>query len=293
MRGTMKIFLYEISKRISIEGAINRINSLPMQDRVRDISGYDMKLEEVSSGKVSGNAVWLMDFCKHRDSGPGLAKTDAKIQGFNLAADEAFGEMTATLYDPASHFIAIQYNHYGPRAGSIAKYISEFVSGKQLIFEPRLKDDVLAEIERKRYNASFSFRYSSTLLTKDHMKKLAMSTLVDGLERMGENVGEVEITVRKKRYSRGMMGQIPLMKCLLQISSEVDGAIKSAKVKGAMSPGDEPELLDILNAKISDERGGLTANPRTKMYAFEDRCRLLKASFRSWKESGIITTELR
>jgi len=293
MRGKMKMFLYEISNQISIVDAINRIKSLPMQDRVRNISGYDMKLEEVSCSQINGDDIFLMDFCKHRNSGPGLAKTDAKIQGFNLATDEAFGEMTAALYDPATHFIAIQYNHYGPRAGSIAKYLSKFVRGKRLTFEPRLKDDVLAEIEKKQYNASFSFRFAPAHLTKEHRKKLAMSTTIKDLEQMGENVGEVEITVKKGRDSKGMMGQIPFMKSLLGISTEAGGAIKSAKVKGAMTPEDEPELLDILNAKISDERGGLAANPRTKMYAFEDRCELLKASFRSWKQSGIITTGLR
>ena len=295
----MKIFLYEVGGRASIEKTIADIGNREMWERVENISGSKIKLEEVKEEKIAGSNVFLMDFCKHREAGPGRAKDNEEIRGFDLEEDEAFGEMTAALYDPKTNFIVIQYNHHGPRAGSIAEYFSRFsADDSQVEFHPRLKDNILAEIDKKQYNTKLSFSYSSALLTRAHREELGMSSILINLEKVaGGEVGEVEITFKKARGGRHnkMEGQTSFIKKLLRISKDKNNGecLKSAKVVGGMTPEDKPELLDILNAKITEERTGLVRDKKTKMYTFKSRCKLLAGSFESWRESGIITSGLR
>ncbi len=290
MNEKMKIFLYEVSEQTPVIETIHHIKNLDLEDRVKNISGYDMKLEEIEDRRIGSSTVILMDFCKHRQSGPGRAKRDQKIQGFDLEQDEAFGEMTTVLYDPETHFIVIQYNHYGPRAGAIASYLSEFFKS-QVTFKPRLRDDVLAEIDKKQYNTSLSFSYSYATLTEEHGKLLGIAAILNNTETFGDNIGEVVITVKKKRGSYSKMeNQTGFLKKILRfVNNNDEGVIKSARVKGAMTPEDEPELLDLINAKISEEREGLVKDEETKMYSFQSRCKLLIRSFKSWKKSGVIT----
>lgn len=287
MNVKMKIHLYEVNQPMG--NAIQKIKDYAMEERVKNVSGYDMKMEEIKTEKHNGNNVFLMDFCKHRDSGPGRAKRDEKIQGFDLGEDEAFGEMTAALYDPTTNFIVVQYNHYGPRAGSIAIYLSEFAT-EQFIFSPRLKDDILAEIDKKQYNTSLELSYATASLTEFHKKELGIDTILNNTEAaMGSNIGEVKIIIKKPRGKhKKMENQNSLLKKIFRISSDDDSPITSAKVTGAMTPEDEPEILDILKAKIVDEREGLKIDQSTKMYSFDSRCKLLKQSFLSWKELDII-----
>ena len=293
----MKMYLYEVSEQISIEDVINNIRDREMKERVKPISDYTMKLEEIERTPESDSKMFLMDFCKHRASGPGRAKKDEKIKGFDLGEDEAFGEMTAALYDPKTHFIIIQYNHYGPRAGAIADYLSSFNNGSNgpFLFQPRLRNDVLAEIDKKQYNHLLSFALSPANLTEAHKNKLGMGIIIDNLAILGGNIGEIQITLKKKRGKYGKMeNQKSFLRGIYEIfQSDSQDAIKSAKVSGSMTPEDAPEILDILNAKIFQEFDGLIVDKKTKLYSFNSRCKLLIKAFKIWKESGIITSKLR
>lgn len=291
MSGMMKIFLYEVKGRKSIVDTIQRIHGLPMEERVHRVSDCDMKMEEFHEQNRGGSNVFFMDFCKHRTSGPGRAKADEKTKGFDLADDEAFGEMTAALYDPETHFVVVQYNHYGPRAGGIADYFSMFQQDDRVVFEPRIRDDISAEIDKKQYNRSMSFSYSTAALTKDH-DVLGVGAALEALGLLGKNVAEVEIIVKKGRgKAPKMQDQGSFMRLFRRLSTGDNALFKSAKVHGAMTEEDKSEFLDILNAKVSDERDGLVKDKETQMYSFQSRCELLGKSFAAWKSSGIITPD--
>lgn len=189
MSEKMKIFPYEIRDRVPITPTLQKIDSRPLAARVRSVSGYKMKMEVLDQQKVGGSPVFFMDFCKHRPSGPGLAKATAKTTGFNLGRDESFGEMTAVLYDPKTSFVVVQYNHYGPRPGSIAAYISLFQQANHIVFQHKLKSNVHAEIDKKQFNTSVSFAYSLAALTPDHKKALGILAALDSLEIPGIGAG--------------------------------------------------------------------------------------------------------
>ena len=286
MSTKMKILLYEVSRRISLVEAIEAAAVLNIKDRIRRISNNEMKLEQV----IKWAGCFIMDFCKHRDSGPGRAKRDREVQGFGLDKDEAFGEMTAALYDPETHFLVIQYNHYGPRPGSIGKYLSHFGNYPPVKLKPRLRDNVLAEIDRKQYVKELSFAYSAAALTEEHRKKIGMLTALNVLESMVDNIAEVKITFKAKHNI--MREAASFMKKIVGINEDQEEAIKSASMKGSETLEAEPEFLNLLKATICETREGLERDEETQMYSFESRYRLLIKSFESWKRSGIITSNI-
>ena len=290
MSKEMKIYLYEVNNGEFMTDAINSVKNLAMEERVRVVSGNDMKLETIQVPTKSNGGVFFMDFCKHRDSGPGLAKKNAFTTGFNLASDEAFGEMTCVLYDPQTHFIVSQYNHYGPRPSAIAEYLSIFFDNKEeCTFDSVLKEDVAAAIDEKQYNSSLSFGISLPHLTEEHKKRLGIGEALNNLIK-GENVVNVEIVIKKERgRSEKMTEQKPFLHRLFSMSGEGDSPVTMAKVKGARTPEDKPEILDLINARVVDERSGLIKDPGTQMYSFQSRCKLLTESFNAWKEAGVIT----
>ena len=286
MTAKMKIFLYEVSPGIPLVEAIEDLDQLNMEDRVQHVGNNDMKLEQIVK-KAKG--IFIMDFCKHRDSGPGRAKKDRAIQSFDLDDDEAFGEMTAALYDSKTHFIVIQYNHYGPRSGSIGKYLSYFGDYPSVKLKPRLKDNILEEIDRKQYVKELLFEYSAAALTKEHREKMGMTNVLNKLESTIDDIAGVKIILKAKRTKTGKAASF--MKRILGIIEEQDDAIKSAGIKGSETPEDKAEFLNILNATIYEEREGLERDENKQMYSFESRSRLLMESFNSWKKSGIITAD--
>ena len=285
MNEKMKIFLYEASPGISLVEAIKDVEQLGMEKRVRHVANNDMKLEQIVTPM---RGIFAMDFCKHRDSGPGRAKRNKEIQSFELGEDEAFGEMTAVLYDSKTHFLVIQYNHYGPRPGSIGKYFSHFGNHPSVKLEARLKDDILAEIDRKQFVKEASFSYSTAALTKEHREKIGMLATLGKLESTIDNIAEVKIIFKAKR--NGMAGAKTLMTKIFRISEDQEDAIKSAGIRGSETLEDELEFLNILKATIYEEREGLKRDEKTHMYSFESRYKLLIQSFNSWKRAGIITS---
>ncbi|MDA7955895.1 MAG: hypothetical protein MPK34_01465 [Gammaproteobacteria bacterium] len=291
MNDTMKILLYKIEEMVSIEDTVRDIADLAMQDRICRVSNYDMKMEELVEEKVNRTPVLLMDFCKHRDTGPGLATKNEKTKGFDLEDDQAFGEMTAILYDPKTAFVAIQYNHYGPRPGTIADYISQFQPDARVSFLPRIRDDIAREIEKKQYNSELSVTYSTAIFSEsDEARNLFLDA--DALGNFGTHIGEVTIIVKKGRGKFAkMQNQVPFLQRIFRMNDDGNTSLKSAKVTGAMTEEDKPEVLDILSAKVFDEREGLEIDPKTQMYSFTSRCRLLRDAFAAWKSKGIITAD--
>ena len=293
MSDKMKIHPYEIKDRVSIVSTIQGIDRLPLARRLRPVYGYNMKMETLTQQKVGNSTVFFMDFCKHRLSGPGRAKVTAKTTGFKLGRNEAFGEMTAILYDPATAFVVAQYNHYGPRPGSIAAYISLFHGGNNITFLHCLKPNVLAEIDKKQFNTSVSFEYSPAALTEAHRNSLGIFAGLDSLELPGSGTGSIQMTFKKKRGKFPKMhGQVEFLKGLYQMVSAADSPITLARVDGAMNEDEKTTFLDLVKAKISDEREGVVINPTTQLPSFASRCDLLAEAFSDWKSAGIITSDV-
>ena len=201
MADEMKINLYEVENHSDIEMVLNEIKDMDLKNRVRLVNGYDMKLEEIKTETYEGVKIYLMDFSKHRISGPGRSAPDKITQDFSLQPDEGFGEMVATLYVSLGEnaYILIQYNHYSCRAGSIAKYLNE-MGDINCFFKPSLKDDILAKMNSSKYGKTYKFSYATEHLTPEHKKYLGVGGALDTIEEKAANhIGTVSMAFKKNK----------------------------------------------------------------------------------------------
>jgi hypothetical protein len=122
----VKIHAYQIlqSGDIPLDEVFAHINALPLERRLREISGSPLRLETANKTGTS----WYLDFTGIRHEGPGRASADSPVSDFDLADTEGFGHETAACFDAASGFMTLQYNHIGPRSSRIRNYLFGFVN---------------------------------------------------------------------------------------------------------------------------------------------------------------------
>lgn len=147
------VHLYQIltaDKSKPIEQLLEEVQDWPLESRLRSINNRDMRLDHVER---AANGLWMLDFTVLRfDNGPGRASKHSPLRDFDLQEGEGFGEGTAAIYDSASGYIALQYNHYGARSAAICAYLSTLddkPSGYE--FRISLNDTALARL-RKNLN---------------------------------------------------------------------------------------------------------------------------------------------
>jgi hypothetical protein len=116
----MKIYAYKVLNEHPdtkpFEQALKDYADKPLPERLIDHGSVRLRLEDYRSR----NGLLELNFVSMRlGSAPVRVAEDRPVAEINLEEDEFFGEETACLYDPASRYLLIQYNHYGPRISGI------------------------------------------------------------------------------------------------------------------------------------------------------------------------------
>ncbi len=109
----MKMHAYQVvvTNGPSAGDLLRRIDETPFEQRIRRTGGGDVRLDDL---RVE-DGLWLLDCVKHRvGHAPGIASTTARVQGVTLEEGQTFAEETAALYDEATGYMVVQYNHHGP-----------------------------------------------------------------------------------------------------------------------------------------------------------------------------------
>ncbi|WP_157776548.1 DUF6731 family protein [Nitratireductor aquibiodomus] len=117
----MKIHAYEAAQKgpRTLEELLRCIHRQPLENRFY-LGEEGIRLEDV----VERDGLWFADFVAPRGGhGPGKMKRSRPLEGIQLQEDERFGEDTGMVYDPATRYAAVQYNHFGPRIKAIENYL--------------------------------------------------------------------------------------------------------------------------------------------------------------------------
>ena len=135
----VNIHAYKVVPRgeLSLDQVLVHINEIPLEDRLRTISGGDIRLEVAQK---TGH-IWTLDFGGMRPDGPGRASRVTPISDFDMAEDEGFAQETGAVFDLRSGFLALQYNHFGPRHGRIQSYLFRFSRSLSGLEEDVSSDD--------------------------------------------------------------------------------------------------------------------------------------------------------
>ena len=276
----MKIILYEnklFGSKHPLEDALKSCKSLPLADR--EMGADDKKIFLETCQKQQG--CYKMDFTlRRREHGPGLSKPGQTTRDFVLNPDEGFGEQTAAVYDPVHERVAVQYNHYGPKATAIARYLNEFSQeGSRFGWVPILHRDAVAKLARSPIERRLKATVATDGLTdEDHANNVALGSILNMREQT--HAGTVNLTLSLGRGKRGR--SLDLEEYVRNFLSAGEDVVKKLSVE-IINEDDGVEFLDFLGCKVVAEidNNHLTRTPGLR-YTFKSRVNAIERQLREW-----------
>lgn len=199
-----------------------------------------------------------MDFTYRRvTNGPGYSAPGVDTADFDIEKDAGFGEQTAIVYDPDQEYVAVQYNHHGPRAGVIAEYFSHFSDGQQTdhySWDPAIRKDVYAKLQRSAQQTKLRLRVDASTINDEMLKNNVALNAVQTL-RNTTNAGYVEIILSQGEDRRGgPLGSIrEIIRALVPHKEQPDAYLKKLEVGVKDQVDSSTEILDILKHRVVED----------------------------------------
>ena len=217
------------------------------------------------------------------DHGPGRAPLAKPLTGFDLGEDEGFGEQTGLLWDPATKYCLIQYNHFGPRAAAIAEYIALWDHEMPIDFEfvPKIDGTVHSKIKHKGIVRKFSMSVAPKMLSDSDYE--AGSPLLSAVKGLGKTAADlITITVSVRGKSSGLDVSLPDMASWVKRlgGGNEDSPIGSAWATAKTNPGEAAEVLDLLSPQIKTDLK--ISSGVDRRYSVKDRWAALERARTGW-----------
>jgi hypothetical protein len=271
----------------ALQEVLTKISALPLKDRLKNKGWSPIRLESVVS-PTTGGTLWKLDFCRLRSEGPGRASNTQQATSFDLADGERFAEETAALYDEGSGFMVLQYNHYGPRAGGIADYLSLFVKqgeGYDLLIQ--LDPSAQARFKNKTIFSRFAFRVAPARLSQSWRNKNV--AMLDAINMQQKSFGAdwVEVVVSMEAGSSGTLKIKDKLKAILGLANEASDAVTELKASGRTAAGESLDEVNLLTEKLEEvyKKVPLDDGRRLEQAARWGR---LQDAYDKWKAAKVI-----
>lgn len=282
----MKVFLYrvELSDRsIPFENAIREIHATALQRRNILLNGETIRMEHYALHRD----LTFCDFVKLRfNHGPGRAGMNNPITGFDLAADEGFGEETAMVYDPLTQYAAIQYNHYGPRPKAIEDYLNTLPNlGLYCRFLPRYDEDLQRRLGEVRIYRKLDIALATRFLNaQDHAEGLPLQRAIELSQEVGADMVEVTLSVTRGRarqlIHRNIRNILDWVSRRQAILGEEDRLVDKCILTARRNEEDASEVLDLLAQRLMLDPEVIAGGDRR--YPRQNRYNAVEHSFRHW-----------
>lgn len=281
----MKIHAFKVKKEDGSAELVDVLKQIgaeaKLEKRIRIVNRAELRIDSIELR----DGVWFMDFVKFRQTqGPGRGKKKAKTEGFEFKRGESFAEETAALFDPASGYILVQYNHSGVRAGSISQYLSDYDGAATNIYNLDIKYDPETErkLQQKAIKKSLSFRIDVTQMTAQDLKD---GVPLEQAIALGRDCSAGQISVELAAggtRDNGLKGKIAAtLQALQKIAGNNPSAIQSVKVGGKASADDAIEVLDLLTQRLSVEFSDIKPGIDLRL-PLEDRWKGLTRARNGW-----------
>ncbi len=294
----LKVHGYHVAPRqdVPLTQVLEFISNLQLARRLISVFGVPTRLESCREKR----GFWLLDFTLIRDKGPGRSSPAEETQDFELAEGEGFGEETAALFDPATGFMTLQYNHYGPRSARIQAYLNAMarraVNPQQHGHAP---DDpygfdlnpllTAAAIERlddfelvKSISASF---YVPGVRARPEARRRSISGFLDLPLTGGAEQLKFKISAgRKKENHLSKSRVVQAVRELLGSPDDLSDLTVIAK-RNEDAPS---EPIDFLDARVEADEAIVADGSR---YPRRERQRALARVFKEWRDAGLLNVQ--
>lgn len=275
----------------TLEHVLELIHSMPLENRLRQLSGGRQIRIETVERPTTRKPYWLLDFTRLRfEHGPGRASPRKPVQGFDLADGDGFGEETAVLYVPKSNHLVMQYNQFGVRHGAMEAYFSmidpDHFDGFEIV--PSLDPLVEAKLAKADLFSRLTLRIAPARVSESLRKKnVSLSRALEIAEQFGAPQLEISLSVGHTKASLGkhaVRGAINFAQRLLASDAE---SITHASVVGKDSDDAEAkaEVLDLITPRLKVEFDDLELGSDLR-FTQRSRFRALERAYAGWR--GII-----
>lgn len=289
MRGKMKVHLFKVVQHDlsdPLEDLLKAIRGDDLEARLRMIGSHEIRVEDI---KKTREGLWLMDFVKFRNEhGPGRAHRTKPITGFDFEADEAFGEETAALYDPAHKCMLVQYNHSGVRSGSIQQYLCQYDASKANLYDLAVVFD--HETERKLASKTFFSRLAvsmavSRLTEADRDAGIPLSEAIGIGGEYGAKQVSLTLSMGPGKHNGLDSGEIKnALRWVKKLLRTEDDAITRAEVTCKENADGIAEVLDLIHQRLTLGFDDINKGADLR-YPLDERWERLIRAHRGWSNT--------
>jgi hypothetical protein len=281
----MKVHLYRVEQTAGtnpFSSVLRTLEPMALADRKKRVRGQDIRVEDISNRRHK----WFIDIGRLRfDHGPGHARRDQPIEDFRLDRDAGFGEEVAALFDQDSGFIAIQYNHFGVRAGTLEDYFNEFAneSSDEYKFEMTFDREVHRRLQDKTIFKTLTFGVVPQRV--DEGDFAANTSLADAIS-IGRRAGANSVTVKLSmgQGGRGALSPTVVQRAITALQRKLsrdEDAVTKLEVRAKDDMESEAEVIDLIQPRLSTVIEGLEVGPGLRV-SREDRYEALSRAMRGW-----------
>jgi len=249
----MKIHYFRAETQEGGEDAkhvLTRIKNLSLIEREKEIDDKIMFLE---SFRIDEDFLYT-DFTQRRmKHGPGCSRKGQATEDFNLGKNAGFGEQTAVVWSLKNSYVAIQYNHYGPKPGITSEYLSSFFNSKYnesqwLDFVPVISNDIWSKLQSSTAQVKLECSVDAENVTDEMVNEnVAISSILKLAHET--SAGKIDFTLSYGSTQRSG----PLSKITELCESLSRARPKKLRVGIKNELDTQIEMLDLLQHRITEE----------------------------------------
>ncbi|MCY4484773.1 MAG: hypothetical protein OXC12_18020 [Spirochaetaceae bacterium] len=226
------------------------------------------------------DGMYAMDFTHRGERGPGYSEPGEATIGFEMDPGTGFAEQTAAIL--ADGYMAVQFNHVGPRPSSIAQYV-EGMTKQQGIKLHHIEDrGALRRFNRSSRHGKLIVGVQPRPSTVARMEGagLSFAPLVKDAGDRGAKIAEFSFSLGHGSRGRTLTGITEVAESLLVFREDLTKLVATAEdEEGKM---EKLDLLEhIASTFIPDEALELSGST-TGYFTYRSRRREMRREFKKW-----------
>ncbi|MCI4411968.1 MAG: hypothetical protein JHC38_09895 [Thiotrichales bacterium] len=281
------INLFNLTKNgpIPLNDLLVKINKVAISRRNRDI-GHDVKLEDIIA-PTTAKPYWLLNFSKLRDFSPGKGSKTGKTTALPYAKGDAPSEETAMLYQPDTGYIALQYNHYGLRAESIAEYLGVFdhKAPNQYALNIMLNQDAIARLDSKQIFTRIEIKVAVKGASFLRQNGFSLGSAIENSATSSSaDIVAIELASDLKNKT-GLSVPSNLISIFKSLATNHTASVHTLKVSGRDYVDGKIDTVNLIEEKVSLDYYNVKRDAGLRL-DLQDRFRHLEKAYLQWKSDG-------
>lgn len=288
MSRKVTVNLFDVSRTDGtqpLSATLDEFAALALDQRLRT----DVRLEHVDKhlpDAVLPFEVYLLNFAKAREIGPGKMAADHPVSDVGLSPDELFGEETAALYIPAKNWILVLNNHYGIGPSRMATYFNALDPGSDRHFfytiSPKIDQTALEKMQAMPNFAEVEITANVGAFETGEMVGESVYEATSGVGAQRLSLKLCANEAHKKGHVLNLQNIRGFIDRVLARSDDVS----VLKVKSAdQTATDQDRVINLIEHKIKLRYSDSTLQVFNHRYTLASKINLLRKSCRHWLDT--------